>query len=111
MHALIIEDNAITAMMIEDELKDLGFTSVDTAVSEQEAIAADARRCPDLVNSDGSLVGGSGMGAVRKIRSGPRKTVHDRPARDRRRTDERRVIDQIKGEGPWRPHIRTISSK
>jgi CheY-like chemotaxis protein len=69
MHALIIEDDAITAMMIEDELRDLGYTSVDTASSEQEAIAAVARRCPDLVTSDGSLIHGSGVGAVRKIRA------------------------------------------
>lgn len=69
MHALIIEDDAITAMMIEDELRDLGYSSVDTASTEQEAIEAAARQCPDLVTSDGSLVHGSGVGAVRKIRA------------------------------------------
>ena len=69
MHALIIEDDAITAMMIENELRDLGFSTVDTASTEQEAIEAVARRCPDLVTSDGSLSHGSGVGAVRKIRA------------------------------------------
>ena len=69
MHALVIEDDAVTAMLIEDELRDLGFTSVDIAASEEEAIAAVARRCPDLVTSDGRLLTGSGIGAVRRIRA------------------------------------------
>lgn len=69
MHALIIEDDAITAMMIEDELRDLGYSSVDTASTEQEAIEAVVRRCPDLVTSDGSQLDGSGVGAVRTIQA------------------------------------------
>lgn len=69
MHALVIEDDAITAMLIEDELHDLGFRSVDIAASEEEALAAVARRAPDLVTSDGSLLMGSGVSAVRRIRS------------------------------------------
>lgn len=69
MHALVIEDDAIIAMLIEDELRDLGFTSVDTAATEEEAIAAVARRCPDLVTSDGALLGGNGVSTVKQIRS------------------------------------------
>ena len=69
MHALIIEDDAITAMLIEDELRDLGFHSFDTASTEHDAIAAVARKCPDLVTSDGSLLAGSGPSAVRQIRA------------------------------------------
>ena len=69
MHALVIEDDAVIALMIEDELRDLGYSSVDNASTEEEAIEAVARRCPDLVTSDGSLLGGSGVGAVRKIRA------------------------------------------
>ena len=69
MHALVIEDDAVTAMLIEDELRDLGFSSVDVAATEEEAISAVARRCPDLVTSDGSLLAGSGVTAVRKIRA------------------------------------------
>ena len=69
MHALVIEDDAITAMFIEDELRDLGYSTVDTVSTEQEAIAAVAKRCPDLVTSDGSLLMGSGVDAVRKIRA------------------------------------------
>lgn len=68
MHALVIEDDAVTAMLIEDELHDLGFTSVDVAATEDEALAAVASRCPDFVTSDGSLLRGSGLRAVSQIR-------------------------------------------
>ena len=68
MHALVIEDDAVTAMLMEDELRDFGFKSVDVASSEEEAIQSVARRCPDLVTSDGSLLSGSGASAVCRIR-------------------------------------------
>ena len=68
MHALVIEDDVPTAMLIEDELRDLGFSSVDSATTEDEAITAVARRCPDLVTCDGSLRAGSGVTAIRAIR-------------------------------------------
>lgn len=68
MHALIIEDDAITAMLIEEELRDLGFSSVDSAATEEDAISAVARRCPNLVTCDGTLRAGSGVGAARAIR-------------------------------------------
>ena len=69
MHALVIEDDAITAMLIEDELRDFGFTSVDVASTEEEAVRSVAERCPDLVTSDGSLLSGSGASAVKKIKN------------------------------------------
>lgn len=69
MHALVIEDDAITAMLLEDELREMGFHSVDVASTEQEAMEAVGRRCPDLVTSDGSLLAGTGVGAVRQIRA------------------------------------------
>jgi CheY-like chemotaxis protein len=68
MHALVIEDDAVIAMLIEDELRDLGFSSVDVASSEEEAIHSVVRRCPNLVTSDGSLLSGSGASAVKRIR-------------------------------------------
>jgi DNA-binding response OmpR family regulator len=68
MHALVIEDDAVIAMFIEDELQSLGFRSVETVSAEKEAIAAVSRRSPDLVTSDGSLLSGSGVGAARAIR-------------------------------------------
>jgi CheY-like chemotaxis protein len=68
MHALVIEDDAITAMLIEDELHELGFRTVETASSEEQALAAVGRRCPDLITSDGSLTIGNGVTVVQKIR-------------------------------------------
>lgn len=69
MHALIIEDDPIIAMLIEEELRELGFSSVDCTSTENEAIAAVARTSPDLITSDGSLIAGSGASAVRRIRA------------------------------------------
>ena len=69
MHALVIEDDPIIAMAIEDELHDLGFASVCVASSEHEAIEAVAERCPDPITSDGSLTSGTGVAAVRRIRT------------------------------------------
>ena len=53
MHALIIEDECLIAMAIEDALRDCGFTSFDVAVSADEAVAAAARKCPDLITEIG----------------------------------------------------------
>lgn len=69
MHALVIENDPIIAMMLEDELGELGYSSIDVAVSEAEAVAAAFRTPPDLVTSDGMLSEGSGASAVRLIRA------------------------------------------
>ena len=69
MHALIIEDDSLTAWLIEEELRDIGFAIVDTAATEQEALAAAERRRPDQVTSDGRLAQGTGIAAVRAIRA------------------------------------------
>jgi two-component system, response regulator PdtaR len=67
MHALIIEDNSIIAMLVEDELRELGFTSFDRAFTQTEAIAAATKQCPDLIIADDRLATGSGVEAVRII--------------------------------------------
>jgi DNA-binding response OmpR family regulator len=67
MHALIIEDQALIAMMLEDELCALGFTSFDIATTQDGAIAAAKQRCPDLITADDRLTTGSGIDAVRVI--------------------------------------------
>ena len=67
MHALIIEDESLIAMAIEDALRDCGFTSVEVAVSADEAIAAAARKCPDLITADVELRPGCGIAAVQSI--------------------------------------------
>ena len=67
MHALIIEDEALIAMAIEDALRDCGFTSFDVAISAEEAVAAAARMCPDLITADVELSPGCGITAVQSI--------------------------------------------
>lgn len=69
MHALIIEDEFLTAMLIQDQLGDLGFTSFDIAMDEDEAYAAASEHRPDLITSDVQLNPGSGIDAVERIRS------------------------------------------
>jgi CheY-like chemotaxis protein len=67
MHALIIEDDFLTAQLIEDRLRDLGFTSFASAMDEEEAVAAARDRCPDLITSDVQLSRGCGIDAVQRI--------------------------------------------
>ena len=67
MHALIIEDEPFTSMLIEDRLRELGFTSFAFAISENEAVAAALERCPDLITADVQLSPGFGIDAVQRI--------------------------------------------
>ena len=67
MHALIVEDESLTAWLIEEELRDLGFTSVETAATEEDAVAAAEQQRPDLITSDGRLQQGGGLSAVQRI--------------------------------------------
>jgi len=67
MHALIIEDETLIAMSIEDALRGCGFTSFDIAVSTDEAVAAAARKCPDLITADVELRPGCGITTVQSI--------------------------------------------
>ena len=70
MHALIIEDEFLTAQLIEDRLRELGFTSFAFAMDEEEAVAAAREQCPDLVTSDVQLLKGCGIDAVQQICDG-----------------------------------------
>lgn len=67
MHALIIEDESLIAMAIEDALRGCGFTSFDIAASAEEAVAAAAHKCPDLITADVELRPGCGISAVQSI--------------------------------------------
>ena len=71
MHALIIEDESLIAILIEDSLRDCGFTSFDLATSCEAAIRFASRRCPNLITADVELKPGSGIDAVDAICSGP----------------------------------------
>ena len=70
MHALIIEQDMWIILMIEDALRDIGYTSFAFASSPEEAITAAGVRCPDLITSDIRLGAGTGIDAVRQICSG-----------------------------------------
>jgi DNA-binding response OmpR family regulator len=67
VHALIIEQEALTALMIEDALRDAGFVSFDLVCSAPEVLAAAQRRCPDLIVVDSGIGAGSAIGAVQAI--------------------------------------------
>lgn len=69
MRALIIEPQVFTSFMIEDVLQEAGFTSIATATTEEEAVAAAEADPPDLVTSAVQLQPGSGICAVERIRS------------------------------------------
>jgi DNA-binding response OmpR family regulator len=67
MHALVIEDQLLIATLIEDELADLGYSTCDIVDTEEEAVAAAVRRCPDLITADSRITSGSGLKAVERI--------------------------------------------
>jgi len=67
MHALIIEQDMWITLMIEDVLRDLGYTSFAFASSSEAAMDAVKARAPDLVTSAIRFGAGSAIEAVRKI--------------------------------------------
>ena len=69
MHALIIEPQVFTSLMIEDALREAGYTSVAHATTEEEAIAAAEREPPQLITAAVKLHDGSGIRAVETIRA------------------------------------------
>lgn len=66
MHALVIEDEPLVAMLIRENLAELGYQStvVDT---EEAAVAAARAQRPDLITADVVLREGTGIDAVRRI--------------------------------------------
>ena len=67
MHALVIENHAFVAILIEEELRQLGFATVEIVESEEEAIRSAAEQCPDIITADQQLTTGTGVGAIRVI--------------------------------------------
>lgn len=66
-HVLIIEDEPFIAMILQDLLEQEGATSVDIAVTEDEAVAAALAKTPAVITSDVKLIDGTGPRAVEKI--------------------------------------------
>lgn len=69
MRALVIEPQVFTSFMIEDALRDAGYTSVEMVATEEEAVACAEASPPDLVTAAVDLHRGSGISAVERIRA------------------------------------------
>jgi CheY-like chemotaxis protein len=67
VHVLIIEDEALVALLIQDVLKDEGATSFAFASTQGQAVAAARDRRPALTTSDVKLRDGTGPRAVTEI--------------------------------------------
>ena len=67
-HVLIIEDEALVAMLIEDTLQDAGATSFDFATTEDEAMTLARAHPPAFITADVTLRIGQGPRAVDRIR-------------------------------------------
>ena len=68
-HVLVIEDEALVAMLIEDNLVEQGASSVDIAATEADAVEAARRHRPDFITSDVRLLEGTGPDAVTAIKA------------------------------------------
>ncbi|WP_231639056.1 response regulator [Sphingomonas profundi] len=64
---LIIEDETLIAMIIQDLLEEGGATSVDFAVTQDEAVSAAIAHRPAFMTSDVKLLEGTGPLAVAEI--------------------------------------------
>ena len=69
-HALIIEDTYLIAMSVQEELRELGYSSFSAAISVSGALDAACDRSPDLIVSNHLILGGTGTDAVLEICSG-----------------------------------------
>ena len=71
LRVLVVEDEAMIAMLLAEVLTELGHTVCATEATEAGAVAAAARHQPDLMLVDDELRVGSGIAAVEQItRSG-----------------------------------------
>jgi len=69
---LVVEDDALIAMLLSELLESMGHDVCATAASQAEAVAAASRCRPDLLIVDARLGQGSGVSAVEEIlRAGP----------------------------------------
>jgi len=72
LRVLVIEDDALIAMLLAELLAGMGHEVCATAASEAEAVIAATCYLPDLMIVDAGLGQGSGVSAVEEIlRAGP----------------------------------------
>jgi CheY-like chemotaxis protein len=67
LRILVIEDNALIAMLLEATLSDMGYAVCAVEATETGAVAAAALQRPDLLIVDAGLSEGSGVSAVDRI--------------------------------------------
>lgn len=67
MRALVIEDEAMVALLLQEALEDLGYDEISVAATEDEAVELARRHDPELVTADVRLARGSGVDAVLRI--------------------------------------------
>jgi CheY-like chemotaxis protein len=67
LHALVIEDDALIAQLIELILIDAGFITVEVVATAADAIASATIRAPDFITSDVQLHKSNGIDAVQAI--------------------------------------------
>ena len=66
-HVLIIEDEWMISEYLSELAREAGATSIATAVTESEAVAAARERTPSIILSDVNLLVGTGPRAVQTI--------------------------------------------
>jgi CheY-like chemotaxis protein len=72
LRVLVVEDDALIAMLLGELLAGMGHDVCGTAATEAEAVTAATRYHPDLMIVDAGLGRGSGVSAVEEIlRAGP----------------------------------------
>ena len=67
LRVLVVEDDALIAMLLGELLADMGHDVCATAATEAEAVIAANRYGPDLMIVDARLGRGSGVSAVEEI--------------------------------------------
>ena len=67
LRILVVEDEAIIAMLLTEVLQGMGHSVCATAARESDAVAAAIRCKPDLMIVDARLGEGSGISAVERV--------------------------------------------
>lgn len=67
LRVLIVEDEALIALLLADILESLGYDLCDSVATEADAVAAALLHMPDLMIVDAGLSNGSGVDAVSTI--------------------------------------------
>jgi len=100
LRVLVVEDDALIAMLLGEMLASMGHDVCATAATEAEAVSAASRYGPDLMIVDAGLGRGSGVSAVEEIlRAGPVAHVFVSGDTD---TVQRRRSDAIVVRKPFR---------